>query len=673
MTGKGGPLSGSSSKHAPVVAMPRLLIINCASPYFFYIPMGSFGLCDFLAQQGVGARIFSPSLYPEVEMKARLMAVLETERPSHVGLVCHWQETAHGLLEALALVRGWSGDVVTVGGGFTASFFAEDLLNSLPGLDYVVTGDPERTMLALLQGEDPPTIANLVRREDGRAVRNDRAWLMDASTLESIAFGDLRFLVDSPRYIDKINTRLGFPLMLGRGCVFDCAYCGGSRHAFRLHSGRHKPVVRSHAAVLGDLHRLKAHTRILYLCYENDQASIVSLFRAIAADPELRGHFTLHYGAWHLVDAQFLEAYRAAFDCTGVTPIFEFSPEVIGDQQRQAIKRGTTYTLEDFERNCGGIAAYFNGKVRIEVFFSRYHPALSGDELQSELGELLAFKQRMLLAGLPVHTCFDHLSTDVASRYWQESRPEPQNFTRFLEQKQRVDQGDYYPFPMDNLCLLIPEHLPTEFVHGFEALVFILERLERSGHELVHILTAWYGRYWLNGLRDVVEGLRHQEEAAFFSAPPLDTLLELLAQHLRADENIPPPPFLVDLIRYTRKKVRCLAEAVPPARAAGEDTATAYQLNLERVSIHEQDYPDLQPLLTRLHHRDSDPIAYQRTACLFCSAGLLSLPHAAYRTLLRPFEHPTPLAAHLSTLDTRHHDLIFQLIQENVLVPVAID
>lgn len=68
---------------------------------------------------------------------------------------------------------------------------------------------------------------------------------MEQPLIDALRFADLSPLIDAERYIDKINAKLGFPLLIGRGCVFDCAYCGGSRHAFRLHSGRCKPVLDS--------------------------------------------------------------------------------------------------------------------------------------------------------------------------------------------------------------------------------------------------------------------------------------------------------------------------------------------------------------------------------------------------------------------------------------------
>jgi len=653
---------------------PRLLIVNCASPYFFYIPMGSFGLCDAIGKQGLAARIFNPALYPESRVRPQLFAVLNTLQPTHVGFVCHWQETAHGLLTALAMVREWSREVVTFCGGFTASYFAEDLLRIVAGLDLVVTGDPEQPVLDLLLGRPPDMIANLVWREHGAIRRSEGHWLIDQPLFDRLAFGDCSCLIDAERYFERINTKLGFPLLLGRGCVFDCEYCGGSRHAFRLHSGRTKPVTRTVPAILADLHRLRAQTRILYLCYENDPTFVKTLFRAIGEDPDLRGHFTLHYGAWHLLDAEFLDLYRHAFDWTTVPPIFEFSPEVIGDSQRAAIKRGATYGLAAMEDNFRAIAAAFAGRVRIEAFFSRYHPALSVADLERETGAILLLQHRMVREGLPVHVCFDHLSTDVASRYWEEHRERPRDFARFLDLKTRVDEGRLYPFPVDNLCLLIPEHLPPSFLVRHEALLLVLERLERHCHELVQILLACLEDRWLGELAaTLVPWLDEKTAADFFAEPPLAALIEGLGQRLES-ESFSCPPFLADLFRFSRKK---LDQALRPVAALSEASAPGgcFVLDQARISIHEQDYFDLLPLLRRLQEKTTGALPYQRTVCLFLDSGIIAMPHALYRASVRLFEQPRTLASYRAALyceqriDMEHHQrFIDRLIMAGVLL-----
>jgi hypothetical protein len=655
---------------ADTSAPPRLLIVNCASPYFFYIPMGSFGLCDFLGQQGLEARIFSPSLYPEAAVRDRFHATLDDFQPTHVGLVCHWQETAHGLISALAMVKAWNPAVVAFSGGFTASYFAESLLEHLEQLDYVVIGDPEETVAQLLLGRPPAEMANLAWRQDGRIRRSERVWLMEQPLFDALRFADLSPLIDANRYIDKINAKLGFPLLIGRGCVFDCAYCGGSRRAFRLHSGRCKPVARSIAAMLADLRLLKPWTTILYLCYENDFALIKALFRAIADDPELCGHFTLHYGAWRLLDAEFLELYRRAFNCAAERPIIEFSPETGSDQFRATIKRGSTYSLQQMEENFREISEAFLGRVRIEVFFSRYHPAVPAEALEPELGAVLRLKHAMALQGLPVHICFDHLSTDVGSRYWEDDNEHPHDFARFLALKAQVDQGSLHPFPVDNLCLRIPDHLDPALLIRFEALALTLEMLERHCRELVHVLLACLDDQWLGPLQAVLAPLLESRVNAFFAEPPLDAVIDELGRRLLTDSAA--PPFLPDLLRFSRKKLEQGAQPLA-ARPASPQPADCFALNLARLSIHEHNYLDLPPLLHKLREHPIT-LPYQRTAFLFLTAGILTLPHAVYRRTLQAFERPLSLTTYRASLDDldarRQEPLLDRLIMEGVLLPV---
>ncbi len=656
---------------------PRLLIINCASPYFFYIPMGSFGLCAALGKQGLEARIFNPALYPDAEVQERLLGALNTLRPTHVGFVCHWQETAHGLLASLAMVRDWSREVITLCGGFTASYFAESLLETVDGLDYVVTGDPEEPVAHLLQGRPPEDIANLVWRVKSGIRRSKSHWLMEQPFFDSLAFADCSCLLDAKRYFEKINTKLGFPLLLGRGCVFDCEYCGGSRHAFRLHSGRGKPVTRSIPAILADLHLLKAQTTILYICYENDPAFVKNLFRAISENKDLQGHFTLHYGAWHLLDSEFLDLYRRAFNCNDLPPIFEFSPEVVADARRMAIKRGTTYSLQQMEENFRAISEAFNGRVRIEAFFSRYHPAMPAGELERETCEILLLKHRLFLQGLPVHVCFDHLSTDVGSRYWEDNQDQPRDFARFLHLKAQVDEGSLYPFPVDNLCLLVPDHLSQTFLARHEALLMVLEQMERHCHELLHILLVCFEDRWVSELEAALAPWIDTETAAgLFTTPPLAAIIDELGRRLQAGRN-PGPLFLVDLIRFSRNKIE---QALRPVSVAPVPSTPegCFVLDRDRVSTHEQDYLDLLPLLRRLHQNETGPFSYRRTVCLFLINGIVAMPHALYRATLQLFEQPRTLEAYWAALrceqsinEQQHELLLERLITEGLLCPVS--
>jgi hypothetical protein len=673
-----GTAANNLQKKFRTLAMsPRLLIINCASPYFFYIPMGTFGLCDYLGQRNLFARIFNPALYHAGEVKAQLLAALTAVQPTHVGFVLHWQETAHGLLAELATVKAWNSEAVTFCGGFTAAYFAEDLLATQAGLDYVIVGDPEEPVAQLLLGRPPESIGNLVRRdESGMVHRNERYWLIEQPLLDSISFAGLHFLIDADRYLEKINTKLGFPVFLGRGCVFDCAYCGGSRHAFRLHSGRHAPVTRSLAAILADLHVLKGQTRLLYICYENDLAFVTALFQAIAEDEELKGHFTLHYGAWHLLDRQLLECYRNAFNTTGTPPLFEFSPEVFSDATRTAIKRVPTYTIEQLCLNIREIVEMLNGRVRIELFFSRYHPAITAPMLEQEIRNIFLLKHRLFLQGSPqVHLCFDHLSTDVGSRYWEEHIENPRIFSTLLHLKQGVDEGTLHSFPVDNLCLFIPDHLPQEFRVRIEALLFVLEKLERHCRELFHILFASLGERWLHYVMELLAPcLGGEARPTFFSSPPLEALLDGLEQRLSSEnELLLSIPFLADLVRFSRKKLNHASLPTEPSTPTGY-----FVINMDCVTIHEHDYLELIPFIQRFLQSNGSPLVYQRTVYFILNNGMVALPHAFYRTTFKYFEQPRTLASYQSYVRIKnrfnleqHDQLLSQLIKDGLLLQAS--
>ena len=660
---------------------PRLIIVNCASPYFFAIPMGAFGLADYLEQRGVAVQLINPALYREDEANERLTQALETFQPTHAAFAFHWQETAHGLLGALATVRAWNPTVPTLCGGFTASYFAQDLLRAVTGLDYVVIGDPEEPIHQLVNGRPTMEIANLVWRSANGTVQRSRAcWLMEQPLLDTLSYARLDVLVDADLYIKNLAGQLGWALFLGRGCVFNCDYCGGSRYAFQRHSNRGLPVVRSLAAVLADLHRLVGRATTLYLCYENDPVQIIALFRAIAADPNLRQRFTLNYGAWHLLDGDFLDAYQQAFVCSAGPPVFEFSPEVVNDTARRSIKRSTTYTLEQMSANIREVDKVFAGHVRIEVFFSRYHPGTSEASLLREIKDIICFKHRLFVDGVvSAHVCFDHLSTDAGSRYWERFVDQPTSFAAFLTRKAQIDAGSAHSFPVDNLCLYLPPEVDSAYLVQAETLIFVLERLEQQTHELVHVLTALLGVNWLDDLFALLPRyLAVPNRLNFWQDPPLIQLLKALLEELDAGGARTAMPFLLDLFAFSQAKLHqtALPLAGGPRPIPGDGR---YVLDRERLTIHGHDYLDLHRFLDRLAEADGNP-AYERTVFVLLDDEILAMPYGFYRATLMGFETPRTLASYLDNLADRagfnhaaHAGLVERLVSERVLLRAEVE
>ena len=101
----------------------RLLLINCSSPYFVHIPMGTFGLCDYLKQRDLPAKMLNLALYDDTKRPMKLDQCLDQFRPTHVGLVFHWQETVEGVFWTGKHIQARNEDIQIVCGGFTAGYF----------------------------------------------------------------------------------------------------------------------------------------------------------------------------------------------------------------------------------------------------------------------------------------------------------------------------------------------------------------------------------------------------------------------------------------------------------------------------------------------------------------------------------------------------------------------
>ena len=217
-------------------------------------------------------------------------------------------------------------------------------------------------------------------------------------------------------YIEAVEEKLGFPLFIGRGCLFGCDYCGGSRESFRLHSARVKPGTRSILAIIADLKRLKAFTQKVYICYEVDRDYIIAIFEAMKREKTLVKTFQLNYGAWRLFDTHFLALYKDLFIIDEQDKaLFEISPEAFDNGCRQRIKHQKTYSIQELKENLALISNHLGNGAKVYIFFSRYHAtAQTYAATKEEIFGIFRLKSDLLsekFANVKVY--YDHLSTDV--------------------------------------------------------------------------------------------------------------------------------------------------------------------------------------------------------------------------------------------------------------------
>lgn len=654
----------------------RLLIINCPSEYFVHVPIGTVGLCDYLSQKNIPARILNLSLYNNTEVDRILEHYLNLFRPTHIGLILHWQETAEGFLWVGEYIKSRFRHLKIISGGFTAGYFGKNLLERCWFLDYVIKGDPEKPLELLLVGADLLDVPNLIYRDITKIHSNEVSYYIDQETLSRISFCELTYLYDCELYIKAVEEKLGFPLFIGRGCKFHCNYCGGSRGSFKQHSGREKPVVRTIDSVIADLKRLKDYTRKVYLCYENDRGYIKALFESMKEERTLVKTFQLNYGAWQLFDEEFLELYKDLFIFDrDHPPLFELSPEVFDDESRKKIKHSNvTYSLHDMKENLFLVNNSLDNNAHISLFFSRYHDTImTYSGMKKEIAGIFRLKHYLLNHNTSnVRIYYDHLSTDIASHYWENYVEHPHDFDTLLSATRKIKAQEQYSFPVNNLCTYIPETLSEEEIFRCELLISILKILENHFHELFHILFQCLNELTGELIEEIITEKYAERPGNVFTTLNDYELLNFVKLKIEQKESLLSRiPFIENLTSLCIKKAMCRRRPHPYKSLY---QTSQPRLNPAFISVNDHDYLNLHNFLKKLKKEGPDKLTSEKTVFIFLADEILSMSYITYRSTLKKFENGFPLDDYYMLMKKKgifdipyHKDLIAKLFNNDVL------
>ncbi len=249
---------------------------------YVLMPVGIIGLLNLLRRQGLSVKALNYPLEVLINPHFDLRAWLKGLKGVHLVLIdLHWYEHAYGALDVARVCKEILPEASVVLGGFTASIYAREILERFQEVDFVIRGDAERPLQDLAEwvcrgSVNSPhlsAIPNLSYRNGNNVVENDRSWCATAEDLDGLNFVDMDFLEHHRQYCEMqyndtglfqpsdISERLslaGHWLCIGRGCQFDCAFCGGGRISHEIVAGRKVLVLRSVERVVDDLQRLHA-------------------------------------------------------------------------------------------------------------------------------------------------------------------------------------------------------------------------------------------------------------------------------------------------------------------------------------------------------------------------------------------------------------------------------
>ena len=238
-----------------------------STPVFEMYPIGFTTIAEYLERHGRRVRIVNLAMRMLRDARFDPEALIRQLEPAAFGIDLHWLPHAHGALAVAEIVKRCHPDVPVVFGGFSSTYYYEELLR-LPYVDYVVRGDsaeePMRQLLdCILAGREPEGVPNVAWRAPGGEIRANPVSYVPPD-IDHVAL-DYGYVVRSvATYRDLLShvpfhNWLDYPITAAltvRGCRHSCVTCGGSAYTFRRVYGRECPAFRSPEKLAADLRRV---------------------------------------------------------------------------------------------------------------------------------------------------------------------------------------------------------------------------------------------------------------------------------------------------------------------------------------------------------------------------------------------------------------------------------
>ncbi len=246
-----------------------------STPVFEMYPIGFTTIAEYLERNGFRVRIVNLAVRMLNGESFDAEKLIRKLNPAVFGIDLHWMPHAHGAVEIARLCKQYHPDTPVMFGGFSSSYFHEELV-ARPEVDYVVRGDStEVPVLQLMQhlvgrpgAPDLAEIPNLTWQDADGAIRaNEVTYSPD--NLDHVLI-DYSYVVKAvARYRDlasfvPFKGWLGYPITAAlsvRGCSHNCRTCGGSAATFAALHKRRKPAFRAPEDLAQDIRNISRFSK----------------------------------------------------------------------------------------------------------------------------------------------------------------------------------------------------------------------------------------------------------------------------------------------------------------------------------------------------------------------------------------------------------------------------
>lgn len=345
-----------------------------STPVFEMYPVGFLSMLNYAISQGFNGRISNLAVLMLSDDRFDVEKYIKNIDAAIYGIDLHWLPHVHGAFNVARIVKKLHPDRKVLLGGFSSSYFAEDIMQSNEAVDFILAGDfVEKQLISLLnaveKGSSLENVPNLLYRDNGKIRRNPplkdddptAAVFINYKILvrNSIKYHDIRGHMP---YYAWIKNPVAMTLVQ-RGCQYNCGFCGGSNFAYKNRYFPISPVKRSPQRIADELESVKETINSpVFIAGDINQTgekyyqSLLSEFKARGLDMPLLTEYFVPPGREYF---QYLSSKVNDFSC-------EISPDSSDIKIRNAT--GRFYSNEELEKSIALAREY--GSKKFDVYFS---------------------------------------------------------------------------------------------------------------------------------------------------------------------------------------------------------------------------------------------------------------------------------------------------------------
>ncbi|MDR0198504.1 MAG: TIGR04190 family B12-binding domain/radical SAM domain protein [Methanomassiliicoccaceae archaeon] len=381
-----------------------------SSPVFEMYPIGFMTMSAHLEDAGYRTRIVNLAVRMLQSDKFDAERKISKLRAKVFAIDLHWMAHAHGALEVAKLIKKHHPDSIVELGGFTSSYFHEELIQR-EEVDMVMRGDSTemphiKLMDAVSKGGDLSGVPNLTWKDrDGKVRVNALSFVPDDLDWMKFDYGTMirktlrHGVKDSLPWLGWDKMPLTSVLSV-RGCSYNCAECGGSHFANKRLLCRSRPAFRSPEKLAEDMSGIQDYLKAPIFVIGDPRQGGNDYAERLFKEIKKRG--IKNHVAFELFAPAGKEFYSMAEDALGEYSM-EFSPDSHDERVRAALGR-------NYDNAAIGSTiqkAFANGCARFDIFYMTGLPeqtrgsAMDSVKASKGLWEMVGKDDRLYIYNAP--------------------------------------------------------------------------------------------------------------------------------------------------------------------------------------------------------------------------------------------------------------------------------